>query len=73
VAPSLFKIVDWGAISLVVTDQEPEPAWGEFFRSRGIGVKTADDKVTGLQGDKVKQLRQRQPADKVITEHTGVK
>ena len=46
VAPSLFKIVDWGAISLVVTDQGPEPAWGEFFRSRGIGVKTTADNVT---------------------------
>jgi DeoR family transcriptional regulator, fructose operon transcriptional repressor len=46
VAPSLFKIVDWGAISLVVTDHEPAPAWAEFFRSRGIGVKTAAENVT---------------------------
>lgn len=36
--PSLFKIVDWDRISLVVTDQPPEAAWSDFFRSRGIEV-----------------------------------
>ncbi len=35
-APSLFKIVDWSAISLVVTDQPPPAEWDEFFRARGI-------------------------------------
>jgi DeoR/GlpR family transcriptional regulator of sugar metabolism len=36
--PSLFKIVDWEAVSRVVTDSEPPPRWMEFFASRGIGV-----------------------------------
>ncbi len=37
-APSLFKIVDWEAVSLVVTDQAPLAEWGEFFQARGIEV-----------------------------------
>lgn len=35
-APSLFKIVDWDAISRLVTDQKPLPEWIEFLDSRGI-------------------------------------
>ncbi len=35
-APSLFKIVDWDAISRLVTDQKPLPEWMEFLDSRGI-------------------------------------
>lgn len=38
VAPSLFKITDWDAISRVVTDLEPDARWNEFLSSRGIGV-----------------------------------
>lgn len=34
--PSLFKIVDWDAISRLVTDQAPPPEWGEFLSTRGI-------------------------------------
>jgi DeoR family transcriptional regulator, aga operon transcriptional repressor len=34
--PSLFKIVDWDAVSRLVTDQEPLPEWMEFLDSRGI-------------------------------------
>jgi DeoR family fructose operon transcriptional repressor len=37
-AASLFKIVDWEQISMVVTDRAPDGSWEEFFRSRGIGV-----------------------------------
>ncbi len=35
-SPSLFKIVDWDAISRLVTDQKPLPEWMEFLDSRGI-------------------------------------
>ncbi|HTW94709.1 MAG TPA: DeoR/GlpR family DNA-binding transcription regulator [Tepidisphaeraceae bacterium] len=37
-APSLYKIVDWHAISRVVTDRQPDESWSEFFSSRGIPV-----------------------------------
>ena len=37
-APSLFKIVDWEAISRVVTDSRPPAEWIEFFDLRGIEV-----------------------------------
>lgn len=37
-APSLFKIVDWGAISRVVTDRPPPPEWAEFLRAGKIEV-----------------------------------
>lgn len=38
VAPSLYKIVDWERISLVVTDQAPDATWSEFFRLRNMDV-----------------------------------
>jgi len=34
--PSLFKIVDWEAISRVITDRPPPPEWAEFLSSRRI-------------------------------------
>ncbi len=34
--PSLFKILDWDAVSRVVTDQAPEPDWMRFLDERGI-------------------------------------
>ena len=37
-APSLFKVVEWDAISVVITDRAPSPDWTEFFRSLGIKV-----------------------------------
>jgi DeoR/GlpR family transcriptional regulator of sugar metabolism len=37
-APSLFKITGWEAISRLVTDQPPPPQWDEFLRARGIKV-----------------------------------
>jgi len=37
-ASSLFKIVDWDAISRLVTDQPPLPEWAAFLDSRGIEV-----------------------------------
>jgi DeoR/GlpR family transcriptional regulator of sugar metabolism len=37
-APSLYKIVDWSAVSRVVTDRPLQPQWDEFFASRGISV-----------------------------------
>ena len=37
-APSLFKIVDWEAISRVVTDRRPAEDWMAFFARRQIEV-----------------------------------
>ncbi|MEI6514702.1 MAG: DeoR/GlpR family DNA-binding transcription regulator [bacterium] len=37
-APSLYKIVDWDAVSTVVTDSMPSPAWVEFLKGKNIGV-----------------------------------
>jgi DeoR family fructose operon transcriptional repressor len=37
-APSLCKIVDWDRISRIVTDQQPDTDWMNFFESRGISV-----------------------------------
>jgi DeoR/GlpR family transcriptional regulator of sugar metabolism len=34
--PSLFKIVDWDAISRVITDRPPTPEWAEFLAFRNI-------------------------------------
>ena len=35
---SLYKIVEWDAISTVVTDRAPTPEWNEFFRAKTITV-----------------------------------
>jgi len=40
-APSLFKITGWEAISRLVTDRPPPPQWDEFLRERGIKVHCA--------------------------------
>jgi DeoR family transcriptional regulator of aga operon len=37
-APSLFKIVDWNAISRVITDVAPSADWTEFFHGQGIKI-----------------------------------
>lgn len=37
-AASLFKVVDWGAVSRMVTDRAPDPEWMEFLSARGIQV-----------------------------------
>jgi DeoR/GlpR family transcriptional regulator of sugar metabolism len=36
--PSLFKIVEWGPISRVVTDRMPSEPWQEFLQERGIDL-----------------------------------
>lgn len=38
--PSLCRIVQWDAITRVLTDQPPEPDWAAFFRERSIEVLT---------------------------------
>jgi len=43
-AASLYKIVDWSAISRVVTDLPPTQQWEEFFATRGIGVISEEEK-----------------------------
>jgi len=35
-AASLYKIVDWEAISTVVTDRAPTPEWQEFFKGKNV-------------------------------------
>ncbi|MCY3019194.1 MAG: DeoR/GlpR family DNA-binding transcription regulator [Planctomycetota bacterium] len=41
-APSLFKITGWEALSRLVTDQPPPPQWAEFLQARGIKVLCPD-------------------------------
>lgn len=41
-APSLFKIMDWDAVSRVVTDMTPPKEWVNFFQSRDIDLICAD-------------------------------
>jgi DeoR family transcriptional regulator, fructose operon transcriptional repressor len=38
ISPSLFQIVDWSQINLVITDCEPGTEWRRFFRDREIEV-----------------------------------
>jgi DeoR/GlpR family transcriptional regulator of sugar metabolism len=35
-APSLFRIVDWSRITVIVTDQKPSAAWCDFLAARTI-------------------------------------
>ena len=46
-APSLFKIVEWEAISRVVTDQRPGDDWMEFLASGQIEVVYPDAEPPG--------------------------
>lgn len=41
-SPSLYRIVDWDAISRVVTDEPPNNDWQQFFESQGIEVLCPD-------------------------------
>jgi DeoR/GlpR family transcriptional regulator of sugar metabolism len=45
--PSLHKIVDWEAISRVVTEEAPEAAWRKFFEERGIEIICPDSRKAG--------------------------
>jgi DeoR/GlpR family transcriptional regulator of sugar metabolism len=47
-SPSLFKIVDWYAVSRLVTDKEPPPAWLEFLAAKKVTVlyPSADAVIT---------------------------
>jgi DeoR/GlpR family transcriptional regulator of sugar metabolism len=42
-APSLHKIVDWEAISTVVTDTKPSQQWLDFFAGRGTKIVFPED------------------------------
>jgi len=46
-APSLFKIVDFDAVSRVVTDERPTAEWMEFLESKGIVVSYPDAASVG--------------------------
>ncbi len=37
-AASLFQIVEWSTIATVITDQEPDAAWVDFFNEQNITV-----------------------------------
>ena len=37
---SLYKIVEWEAISTVVTDRLPTPEWLDFFKGKNVTVVT---------------------------------
>lgn len=51
--PSLFKIVDWDAVSRVVTDKEPTPEWMQFLKEREIEVICPDaDPSSEAQGER---------------------
>lgn len=41
-APSLYKIVDWDAVSTVVTDQRPTPEWEEYLKVKQVSLVTPD-------------------------------
>jgi len=42
-APSLYRIVDWDAITRVITNRRPEDAWCEFLHGRGIELICPSD------------------------------
>lgn len=46
-APSLWKIVGWDAVSVVVTDSRPAQAWEAFFSKRRIAVVTPEGAGVG--------------------------
>lgn len=46
-APSLFKIVDFDAISRVVSDQTPPAKWIEFLNAKGIEIITPEGSLNG--------------------------
>ncbi len=48
---SLFKIVDFDAISCVITERAPRPAWMEFFRENQIEVVCPDEGSSGEATD----------------------
>jgi len=49
-APSLFKIVDFDAISRIVTDERPTAEWMEFLGSKGIAVSYPNAVPVGSGG-----------------------
>ena len=48
--PSLFKIVDWDAISRLITDRPPSPEWREFLDSRDIEIIYPQDAPPAADG-----------------------
>lgn len=48
-SPSLYKIVDWGAIHRIVTDRRPAAEWMEFLEGRRISVLFPPEE--GVSGD----------------------
>jgi DeoR family transcriptional regulator, fructose operon transcriptional repressor len=49
---SLFQIVDWSQITTVVTDQEPDDNWKQFFSDKNILViYPGSDGTNGENGD----------------------
>lgn len=44
-APSLYKIVDWESVNMVVTDQAPTPEWQDFFKDKKVSLVTPGESV----------------------------
>jgi len=50
--PSLFKIAEWDAFSMVITDQRPNAQWLEFLNDKGIEViYPKEEDAPGQPGD----------------------
>jgi DeoR/GlpR family transcriptional regulator of sugar metabolism len=47
--PSLYQIVDWAAISRVVTDRMPDEPWSKFLSSRNIPIVCPPTPGAGAQ------------------------
>jgi DeoR family fructose operon transcriptional repressor len=48
-APALYRIVEWPAVSTVVTDRPPDATWLEFFDHNGINVICPEEGHTDSQ------------------------
>jgi DeoR family fructose operon transcriptional repressor len=48
-APALYQIVEWPAVSTIVTDRQPDALWQEFFQHQGINVISPEEGLTDSQ------------------------
>ncbi|MFA6134042.1 MAG: DeoR/GlpR family DNA-binding transcription regulator [Phycisphaerae bacterium] len=65
--PSLFKIVDWEAISRVITDCPPRPEWAEFLSARNIEVIYPQEAAPAVEGP---QLTETSPPESPTSDHS---
>lgn len=48
-SPSLYKIVEWGSISTVVTDLAPTSEWQDFFKANKVSLVTPDFNINNSE------------------------